>query len=205
MACLSDNSGSSWGQMTSEYGSTYVAEIANLSSIITALCSDEGYVGVFGERLSLKPVSKRDGIISQLEETCARGKAQGQSCEHGIWLFLREAIDKKVHYDHIIIYSDQQCNHSKLYGTVVSPDDISEEMGGKYIDVPKMVKEYRKKVNPKVNVTAVQVAGYSNTVVPETGYRINTLAGWTGRETEYIKVVTEVWDDVDTNKKTKAV
>lgn len=63
-----------------------------------------------------------------------------------------------------------------------------------------MIEEYRKKVNPKVNVTAVQVAGYDNSIVPETGYRLNTLAGWTSRETEYIKTVTEVWDDVDKNQ-----
>jgi hypothetical protein len=177
-----------------------VAEIANLSSIITALRSDEGYVGVFGDKLSLKPVSKRNGILTQLEETSRRGRAQGQSCEHGIWLFLRQAIDKKEHYDHIVIYSDQQCNHSKLYGTTVSKDDIDKERGGKYIHVTKMIEEYRKKVNPKVNVTAVQVAGYDNSIVPETGYRLNTLAGWTSRETEYIKTVTEVWDDVDKNQ-----
>jgi hypothetical protein len=197
VACLSDNSGSSWGQMTSEYGSTHIAEIANLSSIITALCSDEGYVGVFGEKLSLKPVSKRDGIITQLEETCKRGRAQGMGCEHGIWLFLREAIDNKVHYDQIVIYSDQQCNHSKLYGKTINKEDIDQEMGGAYIHVTKMIEEYRRKVNPKVNVTSVQVAGYNNSIVPETGYRLNTLAGWTGRETEYIKAVTEVWDSLE--------
>ena len=200
VACLSDNSGSAWGAVTSEYGTTTVAEIANLSSIITALRSDEGYVGVFGDKLSLKPVSKRNGILTQLEETSRRGRAQGQSCEHGIWLFLRQAIDKKEHYDHIVIYSDQQCNHSKLYGTTVSKDDIDKERGGTYIHVTKMIEEYRKKVNPKVNVTAVQVAGYDNSIVPETGYRLNTLAGWTSRETEYIKTVTEVWDDVDKNQ-----
>jgi hypothetical protein len=196
VACLSDNSGSSWGQMTSEYGSTHIAEIANLSSIITALCSDEGYVGVFGERLSLKPVSKRDGIITQLEETCKRGKAQGQSCEHGIWLFLREAIDKKVHYDTIFIYSDMQAGHGGLYGQGINKADIHQK-GGSYVDVLKMVDEYRSKVNPKVNVFTVQVAGYNNSVVPENIYRGSVLGGWTGRETEYAKQLISTWDDIE--------
>ena len=47
--CLSDNSGSAWGALNSEYGTVKVAEIANLSSIITALQSDEGYLGLFGD------------------------------------------------------------------------------------------------------------------------------------------------------------
>ena len=62
-ACLSDNSGSAWGALNSEYGTTHVAEIANLSSLITAMQSDEGEVGVFGDNLSLKAVSKRNGLL----------------------------------------------------------------------------------------------------------------------------------------------
>jgi len=196
VACLSDNSGSSWGQMTSEYGKTHIAEIANLSSIITALCSDEGYVGVFGERLSLKPVSKRDGIINQLEETCRRGKAQGMSCEHGIWLFLDEAITKKVHYDTIFIYSDMQAGHGDLFGTSINMDDRHEN-GSNYVDVLKMVERYRNTVNPKVNVFTVQVAGYNNSVVPENIYRGSVLGGWTGKEALYANELISVWDEIE--------
>lgn len=198
-ACLSDNSGSSWGQMTSEYGSTHIAEIANLSSIITALCSDEGYVGVFGDKLSLKGVSKRNGIITQLKETCKRGRAQGGGTEHGIWLFLREAINKKVHYDNIVIYSDQQCGHGNLFGNNIPSTDIHTN-GGNYVDVLKMIEEYREKVNPKVNVTTVQVGGYDNSVVPENLYRTSILGGWTGKEATYMKEMSEIWDEIDVTK-----
>ena len=199
VACLSDNSGSSWGQMTSEYGSTHIAEIANLSSIITALCSDEGYVGVFGDRLSLKGVSKRNGIITQLEETCKRGRAQGGGTEHGIWLFLREAINNKVHYDTIFIYSDMQAGHGGLFGTNI-PNTDTHENGGNYVDVLKMVEEYREKVNPKVNVFTTQVGGYNNSVVPENLYRGAILGGWSGRESQYAKNLIEIWDEIDVTK-----
>lgn len=198
-ACLSDNSGSAWGQMTSEYGTTHVAEIANLSSIITAMCSDEGYVGVFGDRLSLQPVSKRNGILTQLDETSRRGRNQGGGTEHGIWLFLREAINKKVHYDNIVIYSDQQCSHGGLFGVNISPNDVHQN-GGNYVDVLKMVQEYREKVNPKVNVTTVQVGGYNNSIVPENLYRTSILGSWTGKETTYIKEMSEIWDEIDVTK-----
>ena len=199
VACLSDNSGSSWGAVTSEYGTTAIAEIANLSSIITALASDEGYVGVFGDKLSLKPVSKRDGIISQLKETCERGRAQGGGTEHGIWVFLRQAIDTKTHYDTIFIYSDMQAGHGGLYGTNIDRGDVYEGRGS-YVDVLKMVQEYRRKVNPKVNVFTVQVAGYNNSVVPENLYRGAVLGGWTGKEALYANEIISTWDGIEAEK-----
>lgn len=156
-------------------------------------------MGVFGDRLSLKGVSKRNGIITQLEETCKRGGAQGGGTEHGIWLFLREAINKKVHYDNIVIYSDQQCSHGGLFGVNIDPNDVHQN-GGNYVDVLKMVQEYREKVNPKVNVTTVQVGGYNNSIVPENLYRTSILGGWTGKEAAYMKEMSEIWDEIDVTK-----
>jgi hypothetical protein len=205
VACLSDNSGSSWGAMTSEYGSTQIAEIANLSSIITALASDEGYVGVFGDKLSLKPVSKRNGILSQLEETCKRGKAQGGGTENGIWLFLDEAIKTKTHYDTIFIYSDMQAGHGGLYG--VNPSEYSDYMyeDGRHIDVLKLVQEYRRKVNPKVNVFTTQVGGYNNSVVPENLVRTSILSGWTGKEALFASELISIWDDVQNREEVQKI
>lgn len=196
--CLSDNSGSSWGSMNSEYGTVTVAEIGNLSSIVTALQSDEGEIGVFGDRLNITPVSKRNGILSQMGEASIRGKAQGGGTENGIWLFFRNAIKDKTYYDNIVIYSDQQCHHGGLYGINASEyNDFIYEDYGRHIDVLKLVEKYRKTVNPKVNVTSVQTAGYNNSVVPETGYRTNTLGGWTGKETTYISIMNKIWDDIE--------
>lgn len=201
-ACLSDNSGSSWGTMNSEYGSTHVAEIANLSSLITAMQSDEGTVGVFGDKLSLKTVSKRNGLLGQLTETCARGKAQGQSTENGIWLFWDEAIKNKIHYDTVFIYSDMQAGHGGLYGT--NPSAYREfghkTRGSHYIDVLALVEKYRKTVNSKVNVFSVQVAGYDNTVLPENLYRGAILAGWSGRESQYAETLIKTWDEIESKK-----
>ena len=202
VACLSDNSGSSWGTMNSEYGSVHVAEIANLSSLITALQSDEGYVGVFGDNLSLKEVSKRNGLLTQLEETSNRGRAQGGGTENGIWLFWDQAIKNKIQYDTVFIYSDMQAGHGGLYGT--DSRDYKEFIhkgrggyGSSYIDVLALVEKYRKTVNPKVNVFSVQVAGYDNTVLPENLYRGAILAGWTGKEPIYAKAIIDTWDQLE--------
>ena len=198
-ACLSDNSGSAHGSLTSEYGTVSVAQIGNLSSIVTALQSDEGVVGVFGDRLSVKPVSTRNGILTQLEETNKRGYNQGQSTENGLWLFFKEAINNKTHYDNIFIYSDMQAGHGGLYGTDPNEykDYIYEGRYGRYIDVLKLVQKYRSTVNPKVNIFTVQTAGYNNSVVPENLYRGAILGGWTGKESSYAKALIDAWDQAE--------
>ena len=194
--CLSDNSGSAWGGFTSEYGSVTVAEIANLSSLITSLQSDSGEVGVFGDNLSLKGVSKRNGLLNQLEETSGRGRAQGGGTENGIWVFFDEAIKNNVHYDNIFIYSDMQAGHGNLYGhnNTVGKSKFIHKKGGTYVDVLAMAQEYRDKVNPKVNLFTVQVGGYNNSVLPEALYRGAILAGWTGKEPVFAKAIIDAWD-----------
>ncbi|MCL2310947.1 MAG: hypothetical protein FWC41_00450 [Firmicutes bacterium] len=199
--CLSDNSGSAWGTFNSEYGSVTIAEIDNLSSVITAMNSDEGYVGKFGDRLIIKSVLKRNGALSQTRElTRNRDSDVGGSTENGIWLFFDNAIQKKVHWDNIFIYSDQQAGHGGLYGTdedfkKYKVKGFAVGTNSRYIDVNKLIVAYRKEVNPKVNVFSIQTAGYDNVCIPEYGYRTNILYGWTGKELQFAKTIIDFWND----------
>ena len=203
--CLSDNSGSAWGQLTSEYGSVHAAEIANLSSLITGKQSDEGEIGLFGDKLIVEHVSKRNGLLSQLKAVNAVEKDDsrlGGSTENGIWIFFDQAIKEKKHYDNIFIYSDMQAGHGGLYGT--NPDEyqdfIHSKGGWRYIDVLALVSKYRKEVNSKVNIFSVQVAGYDNTVLPENIYRGAILAGWTGKEPVFAKALIDTWNEIESAK-----
>lgn len=200
--CLSDNSGSAWGAFNSEYGSVTVANIDNLSSVITAACSDEGYVGKFGDKLIVNPVSKRTGVLNQAEAISQKHYDDvGGSTEGGIWEFFYNAIEKKEHWDNIFIYSDMQAGHGGLYGTY-EQQRMYERMGygcryGNHINVFKLIQEYRKKVNPKVNVFSVQTAGYDNVVIPEYAYRTNIMYGWTGNEAVFAKAMIDQWDEIE--------
>lgn len=203
--CLSDNSGSAWGSCNSDYGMVTIADIANLSSVITAQNSDEGYVGTFGDELKITPISKRNGILSQHEKVTDIGKTVGQATENGIWIFLRDAITKNEHWDNIFIYSDQQAGHGGLYGTSSGKDEYLSDYGcnGNYVDVIKLVNEYRNKVNPKVNVFSTQVAGYDNILIPENLYRTSILQGWTGKEALYADIINKQWDSIDLKNEQK--
>lgn len=204
--CLSDNSGSAWGGFTSEYGTVTVAKIDNLSSVITAACSDEGYVGKFGDRIITYPVSKRQGVLSQAEKISA-GQCNdvGGATEGGIWEFFYNAIEKKEHWDNIFIYSDQQAGHGGLYGTGAQCAKYTKAgygcRGGNMINVYKLIKEYRKKVNPKVNVFSIQTAGYTNAVIPELSERCAILYGWTGKEAVFAQEYIRQWDEIDNKNK----
>ncbi len=199
--CLSDNSGSAWGAFNSEYGSVTVAEIDNLSSVITAACSDEGYIGKFGDKLVVHPVSKRNGVLNQASKITENNYMDvGGSTEGGIWEFFKSAIEEREHWDNIFIYSDQQAGHGGLYGTSVHKTEYSKagyECSYGMINVFKLIQEYRKKVNPKVNVFSIQTAGYNNVVIPEYAYRTNIMYGWTGNEAVFANAMIDQWDEIE--------
>ena len=193
---LTDNSGSAWGTCTSEYGEVTIAEIDNVSAVITAMRSDEGYVGVFGDRLEIVPIKKRDGVLSQVKEVTRRGRNIGGGTENGIWLFFRDAIAKKEHWDNIFVYSDMQAGHGDLYGITPSEyrEYIARDSWNSYIDVAKLLAKYRSTVYKDVNMFSVQTAGYTNVVIPEYTYRANYMYGWTGKEAVFADAMIKFWD-----------
>lgn len=198
--CLSDNSGSAWGAINSEYGTVTVAEIDNLSSVITAACSEDGYVGKFGDKLIVHPISQRRGILDQTRRITQNRYADvGSSTEGGIWEFFKNAIDKKEHWDNIFIYSDQQAGHGGLYGTSAQANAYKKDgySCGMYINVYKLIQDYRKKVNPKVNVFCVQTAGYSDVLIPEMAYRTAIQYGWTGKEAVFADEYIRQWNEIE--------
>lgn len=199
--CLSDNSGSAWSGFTSEYGKTVIAEIDNISAVIAAMRSDEGYVGKFGDRLKVFRISKHRGVLEQAKEISHRRDYDvGGSTEGGIWEFFKDAIEAKEHWDNIFIFSDQQAGHGGLYGTeyqYLKYRSQGYDCKGSHINVFKLVLDYRKAVNKKVNVFSIQTAGYDNVLIPEYTYRTNILYGWTGKEVEFAATMIDQWDEVD--------
>lgn len=202
--CLSDNSGSAWGTIPTEYGSVRVAEIDNLSSVITAMASDEGEVIKFGTEMKSYPIQKRQGALAQAAAISKGGDDDvGGATEGGIWKFFKRAIDEKIHYDNIVIYSDQQAGTGHLYG---ENDDLKEYQQRGYaidrwrINVYKLILDYRKHVNPKCNCYSCQTAGYDNMLFPQMAYRTALLSGWTGKECLYMDYYNKAWDDAEKKK-----
>lgn len=195
--CLTDNSGSALGTIPTEYGSVTIAEIDNLSSILTAKCSDEGYVGVFGDRLKIIPISKNDKVLRKLSEINKIGKEIGMNTEGGIWTFFQKATKNKDKFDNIFIYSDMQAGHGELYGTSTQQQEYrnADCSCGMYINVFQCLLNYRRQVNKNVNMFSVQTAGYDNSVLPEYAYRTSMMSGWTGKEAMFAKMLIDIWNN----------
>ncbi|MBR3357956.1 MAG: hypothetical protein IKG46_08995 [Solobacterium sp.] len=199
---LTDNSGSAWGTIPSEYGKVTVAEIDNLSAVITAMKAEEGYVGVFGDRLVTIPIDREGSIMEYMKKINAIGKGIGGATENGIWLFFEQAVRQKEHWDTVFIYSDMQAGYSGLYGTDRgAPVRFVQSYGKKYlgdtgyINVVQMLEIYRENVYRDVNVFTVQTAGYDNSILPQTLYRTAILYGWTGKEAIYADRMISLWDE----------
>ncbi len=175
---LCDNSGSAQGTTTSSMGTMKVSTIANLTGIIAGARADDGHVGIFGDRLETFPVRAGSSVFDQLDKAESLAAGIGGNTENGIWLFWDKAIREKQHWDHVFVMSDMQAGHGGLYGTNPHEYAAYAWKNSRNISVAKLVNEYRRQVNPKVNVFLVQVAGYKDTILPEFYDRTYILGGW---------------------------
>jgi len=181
-------------------GRIAVAEIANLTAAITAQNSEEGYVGVFGDKLRTLAVRKRESVFDMVDRLNKIGKGIGQSTENGVWLFFDKAISAREHWDSVFIYSDMQAGHGGLYGDNPKAYKDYQYAGGRgsyrhYIDVAKLIAEYRRQVNANVMVYLVQVAGYTDTIVPEYYDKTFILGGWSEGILSFAAKMTELYKE----------
>ena len=194
---LSDNSGSAWNCFTSEYGTTQIAEIDNLSAVIAGMCSEEAQIVKFGTRCKWFDVSKRNGALTQAKAINDKQCDDvGGATEPGIDEFFCTVLNEKIKYDNIIIYSDLQAGHLYLgnawgYGSAKSLN----------MNVYQALELYRRKVNPKVNFFSIQTAGYDNVLVPEMAYRTAFMTGWTGKEINFMVDYINQWDNIEKKNK----
>lgn len=193
---LTDNSGSAHGTPISELSSMTVAQIGNLMGVLTGRISDEGVLGIFGDRLDCMPIRKKASIMDQTSEANEKGTHIGGGTENGVWLALDKAIRNKEHWDNMFIYSDMQAGHGGLYGKNAADykQYIWQGRGRSYIDVPLLLNEYRSKVNSKVNVFLVQIAGYEDTLLPEYYDRTYIIGGWSGSILKFAKRMIDTAD-----------
>lgn len=201
---LCDNSGSAQDTTTSKLGTMKVNYIANLMGVLTAKVAEAGYVGIFGDKLEEIAIRKNSSTFDQLDKLNKVGEGIGGGTENGIWLFFDKAIRENLHYDHIFVYSDMQAGHGGLYGlNEQSYKDYIFPNTRNYIDVAKLIKTYREKVNPNVFVYLVQVAGYNDTLVPSFFDKTYILGGWSDKLLKFAHSMSSICaDSIKVNQNT---
>ena len=206
---LSDNSGSAWRTFTSSYGTQTIADIGNISALITALsCSGQGTIGLFGDRLIEYQVDKNLSFLENYNNIKdiigPKGENVGLNTENGIWLFFKRVMNdpSSYPYHNLFFYSDQQAGHGGLYGNDPEMDNNwiwrrKTYNHYNYIHIPKLIQEYRKRLPHKLNVFSIQTAGYNDSILPQSTYRGANLSSWTGREVFYAEKLIELWKKID--------
>lgn len=177
LAVLCDNSGSAHGAFTSEMGSNTVASIANLTGVILAKLADASRVYAFGDRLDGFDVQRTMPILHDHERLNDIGKNIGGSTENGVWQFYDRALCSGKKWDAIVILSDMQAGHGGLYG--INEREYSRYcIGRRYIDVAALHSAYLRTVNGNAKLFCVQVAGYTDVLIPEAYPNAHIIGGW---------------------------
>lgn len=185
LVALCDNSGSAHGAFTSEQGTTSMASIANLTGVILAKLADEGDVRAFGDVLEGFDVQRTMPILHDHERLNKIGERVGNGTENGVWQFYERALRTQERYDAIVILSDMQAGHGGLYG-LNEREYSAYSINGRYIDVAALHSAYLRTVNANAKLFCVQVAGYTDTLVPEAYPNAHIIGGWSPGVVRYI-------------------
>lgn len=182
---ICDNSGSARG----DYGGPSkpstksvrtMADIGNLMGLLTWYSCKDTMFAVFGDRLTQIKPSRDEGIIKNFKAVDDAGSKVGGATENGVFLMLEKMIKDKIFTDRLIVCSDLQIGDGKNheYGTHGRSSSRT---------VPKLVSEYRKKVNPNMIYYSVCFNGYGNDVI--IGDKKVLITGWSDKIFKFINSV----------------
>jgi 60 kDa SS-A/Ro ribonucleoprotein len=144
---------------------TTCSEIAVLMMAIANYICEETITTTFDTKLYMNSLSTKNGIIANANSVRVAGGGTDIS------LPIRHLLSNKIFVDRIIILSDNEINYG--YGDVCQ----------------KYVEEYRRKINPKVWVHAIDMMGYGTQQFA--GNNSNIIAGWSEKVLDFIYQVEE--------------
>lgn len=141
------------------------SEIALVMMSIANYICEETITTTFDTKLYNNSLSTQNGIIANASSIRVNGGGTDIS------LPIRYLLSNKIFVDRIIILSDNEINYG--YGVVCQ----------------KYVEEYKRKINPKVWVHAIDMQGYGTQQFY--GERVNVIAGWSEKVLDFINNVEE--------------
>ena len=142
----------SMNRSISEKSDIMCSEIAVLMMAMANYICEETITTTFDTKLYMSNLSTQNGIIANANSVKVNGGGTDIS------LPIRYLLNNNVFVDRILILSDNEINYG--YGSVCQS----------------YVEEYKRKVNPKVWVHAIDMQGYGTQQFR--GDRVNIIAGW---------------------------
>ncbi len=139
---------------------TTCAEIAVLMMAIANYICEETITTTFDTKLYISSLASQNGIIANANSIRVAGGGTDISQP------VRYLLSNKIFVDRIIILSDNEINYG--FGALCQ----------------KYVEEYRRKINPKVWVHAIDMMGYGTQQFA--GSKVNIISGWSEKVLEFI-------------------
>lgn len=180
---LSDNSGSMHGDAggssaVSANSKTNTAAIANLFATLYWMRADNTMVGLFGDRLERPSLDRNSGVFANYKTLSDAGGRVGGATETGIFTMFEELIEKRIHVDTIVVFSDCQI------GTGCQWFDTGT-FGRRRIgnDFNKLFEAYRK-INPNFKCFSVDLRNAGSTVFNN---NVIKLFGWSEKIFDLMK------------------
>ena len=165
---ICDVSGSMDSARVSENSEMTAKEIAVLMSAITnRTFSLGGDTLLFASTTKFHEPRRKTSIFTEMQNMITKGHRLGGGTN--IVNAFYEIIKHKKQYDVIFVYSDMQCGYDN--------------------NVPKLVQDYRKIVNPNVQIFFVNLAGYRDALVPEFFNRTYLIGGWSDRMLQFAEKI----------------
>lgn len=164
-----DNSGSMSSPL-SKNGKVLVRDVANIMQAILAASSEDVITSVFADEFKIVNVSKRDGIITNMQKF-AKTHVGGSTYAYKT---IKHLNDNKIKVDRIIIFSDMQCYNERGYG---SDSTLAAEF-----------KKYKRNINPKINLYSIDLSGYGTAQFPKDESNVALIAGWSERIFDFIRL-----------------
>jgi 60 kDa SS-A/Ro ribonucleoprotein len=146
------------------------AEIAVLMMAIANYICEETITTTFDTKLYMSSLSSKNGVIANANSIKVHGGGTDVS------LPIKYLLQHNIFVDRIIILSDNEINYG--YGAVCQ----------------RYVEEYKRNVNPKVWIHAIDMQGYGTQQFY--GDRVNILAGWNEKILDFIYQVEQGTDSL---------
>lgn len=162
-----DNSGSMDSPL-SEKSTVKYRDVANLLQAISHKFCDVPITSVFGEGFAVVNVTKRNGIISNMNTFFNTNVGHSTNG----YLAIQHLNKNKIKVDRIIIFTDSQ-----LYDDTLNSYSIAAEL-----------KRYKNSINSKVFTYVFDLSGYGTMQFPKDESRVALIAGWSERILEFIKL-----------------
>lgn len=199
---LADNTRDNWKLTNEKERFITNSDINIFDSIVGYLSSEEAEIYKYGNDILPISIDRHSTVISQIEKLTFDKYTEKKSNDTDkITKFFEEIIECRINYKYICVYSCKPINVEGLYRLkhYYSIEEAYEDGG-----IIALIRLYKERVNPNVKIFYINTFSEKE-VIQKLISKGAIIQGGTGRELLYIKMIIDIWDDVEARIRKEAI